>query len=122
MRRDVCGVAELTPVAIAAGRKLAHRLFEPHAGLKQDFDMIPTAVFSHPPIGTCGLTEEVGVRGTRACSLLSALYLSVFLLSVFLLSVFLLSALCSLLSALCVFLLSALCSLSLCISALCLSA
>ncbi|HEV8549024.1 MAG TPA: FAD-dependent oxidoreductase, partial [Polyangiaceae bacterium] len=47
----------LTPVAIAAGRRLADRLFggEPEARL--DYDDIPTVVFSHPPIGTVGLSE-----------------------------------------------------------------
>lgn len=55
---DVTGAAALTPVAIAAGRKLAERLFNkdmPHA--KQDFTNIPSVVFSHPPIATVGLTE-----------------------------------------------------------------
>jgi glutathione reductase (NADPH) len=55
---DVTGRAELTPVAIAAGRKLADRIFgkEPDAHL--DYDLVPTVVFSHPPIGTVGLTED----------------------------------------------------------------
>lgn len=44
-------------VAIAAGRKLAHRLFECKEDSKLDYDNIPTVVFSHPPIGTVGLTE-----------------------------------------------------------------
>lgn len=44
-------------VAIAAGRKLAHRLFECKRDSKLDYDNIPTVVFSHPPIGTVGLTE-----------------------------------------------------------------
>ncbi|TNN73054.1 Glutathione reductase, mitochondrial [Liparis tanakae] len=55
---DVCGKALLTPVAIAAGRKLAHRLFEGKKDSKLDYSSIPTVVFSHPPIGTMGLTEE----------------------------------------------------------------
>eukprot|EP00011_Vannellida_sp_DIVA3-517-6-12_P005505 CAMPEP_0114621442 /NCGR_PEP_ID=MMETSP0168-20121206/9231_1 /TAXON_ID=95228 ORGANISM="Vannella sp., Strain DIVA3 517/6/12" /NCGR_SAMPLE_ID=MMETSP0168 /ASSEMBLY_ACC=CAM_ASM_000044 /LENGTH=450 /DNA_ID=CAMNT_0001832641 /DNA_START=101 /DNA_END=1453 /DNA_ORIENTATION=+ len=54
---DVCGKALLTPVAIAAGRKLVARLFNGADGLKLDYDNIPTVVFSHPPIGTIGLTE-----------------------------------------------------------------
>lgn len=45
---DVCGHALLTPVAIAAGRKLAHRLFECKEDSKLDYDNIPTVVFSHP--------------------------------------------------------------------------
>lgn len=44
-------------VAIAAGRKLAHRLFEGKEDSKMDYSNIPTVVFSHPPIGTVGLTE-----------------------------------------------------------------
>jgi len=55
---DVCGKALLTPVAIAAGRKLADRLFGGVADAKLDYANIPTVVFSHPPIGTVGLTEE----------------------------------------------------------------
>ncbi|MBN3303778.1 GSHR protein, partial [Amia calva] len=58
---DVCGKALLTPVAIAAGRKLAHRLFEGKKDSKLDYSNIPTVVFSHPPIGTVGLTEEEAV-------------------------------------------------------------
>ena len=45
------------PVAIAAGRKLAHRLFDGQKDLKLDYENIPTVVFSHPPIGTLGITE-----------------------------------------------------------------
>ncbi|CAH1245130.1 GSR [Branchiostoma lanceolatum] len=57
---DVCGKALLTPVAIAAGRKLAHRVFNSE-DTKLDYSNIPTVVFSHPPIGTVGLTEEEAV-------------------------------------------------------------
>ncbi|XP_032410842.1 glutathione reductase, mitochondrial isoform X2 [Xiphophorus hellerii] len=59
---DVCGKALLTPVAIAAGRKLAHRLFEGKKDSKLDYSSIPTVVFSHPPIGTVGPTEEEAVK------------------------------------------------------------
>jgi len=55
---DVCGNYELTPVAIAAGRRLSERLFNKKDNLRLDYENIPTVVFSHPPIGTCGLTEE----------------------------------------------------------------
>ncbi|XP_064224903.1 glutathione reductase, mitochondrial [Aotus nancymaae] len=59
---DVCGKALLTPVAIAAGRKLAHRLFENKEDSKLDYSNIPTVVFSHPPIGTVGLTEDEAIH------------------------------------------------------------
>ncbi|XP_013069703.2 glutathione reductase, mitochondrial-like isoform X1 [Biomphalaria glabrata] len=59
---DVCGKALLTPVAIAAGRRLAHRLFDGKTDLKLDYTNIPTVVFSHPPVGTIGLTEEEAER------------------------------------------------------------
>ena len=55
---DVTGRAALTPVAIAAGRRLADRLYDQQAGRHVDYELIPTVVFSHPPIGTIGLTEE----------------------------------------------------------------
>jgi glutathione reductase (NADPH) len=55
---DVTGQAELTPVAIAAGRRLADRVFGGQAERHLRYDMIPTVVFSHPPIGTVGLSEE----------------------------------------------------------------
>ncbi|NXW48181.1 GSHR protein, partial [Nyctiprogne leucopyga] len=58
---DVCGRALLTPVAIAAARKLAHRLFEGKEESWLDYCDIPTVVFSHPPIGTVGLTEDEAV-------------------------------------------------------------
>jgi len=54
---DVTGRAALTPVAIAAGRRLADRLYGGMEGRHLDYDLIPTVVFSHPPIGTVGLTE-----------------------------------------------------------------
>ena len=54
---DVTGRAQLTPVAIAAGRRLADRLFGGHAGRHLDYDNIPTVIFGHPPIGTVGITE-----------------------------------------------------------------
>ena len=54
---DVTGQLALTPVAIAAGRRLADRIFGGQAGRYLDYDLVPTVVFSHPPIGTVGLTE-----------------------------------------------------------------
>lgn len=55
---DITGRAPLTPVAIAAGRQLAERLFNGKAAAKLDYRDIPTVVFAHPPIGTVGMTEE----------------------------------------------------------------
>ena len=55
---DVTGKVPLTPVAIAAGRKLAERLFNGNAGSKVDYDNVPSVVFAHPPIGTVGITED----------------------------------------------------------------
>ncbi len=55
---DVTGRAALTPVAIAAGRRFADREFGGMVGRKLDYSGIATVVFSHPPIGTIGLTEE----------------------------------------------------------------
>ena len=40
----------LTPVAIAAGRRLAERLFNGQADLQLDYSNIPSVVFSHPPV------------------------------------------------------------------------
>lgn len=54
---DVTAKAALTPVAIAAGRKLAERLFGGVPGACLDYRDIPSVVFSHPPVGTVGLTE-----------------------------------------------------------------
>lgn len=58
---DVCGKVELTPVAIAAGRKLADRLFGGKPDSKMDYSNVPTVIFSHPPIGTVGLSEKEAV-------------------------------------------------------------
>ena len=54
---DNTGAVELTPVAIAAGRRLSERLFNNKPDEHLDYANIPTVVFSHPPIGTVGLTE-----------------------------------------------------------------
>jgi glutathione reductase (NADPH) len=54
---DVTGRFELTPVAIAAGRRLAERVFGGQPEAKVDYENIPTVVFSHPPIGTIGISE-----------------------------------------------------------------
>ena len=54
---DVTGQLALTPVAIAAARRLMDRLFDGKADAKLDYANVPTVVFAHPPIATVGLTE-----------------------------------------------------------------
>lgn len=54
---DVTGHIALTPVAIAASRRLADRVFGGVADAKLDYANVPTVVFSHPPLGTVGLSE-----------------------------------------------------------------
>lgn len=54
---DNTGAVELTPAAVAAGRRLSERLFNHKPDEHLDYTNIPTVVFSHPPIGTVGLTE-----------------------------------------------------------------
>ena len=54
---DVTGRAALTPVAIAAGRRLSDRVFGDKLDRHLDYSLIPTVIFTHPPIGTVGLTE-----------------------------------------------------------------
>jgi glutathione reductase (NADPH) len=55
---DVAGRAQLTPVAIAAGRRLSDRLFGGQSDRHLDYENIPTVIFGRPPIGTVGLTEK----------------------------------------------------------------
>jgi glutathione reductase (NADPH) len=59
---DVCGKAMLTPVAIAAGRRLADRLFGGKEGSKLDYTNIPSVIFSHPTSGSVGLSEEEAIK------------------------------------------------------------
>jgi glutathione reductase (NADPH) len=56
---DVCGKAELTPVAIAAGRHLANRLFggAQFSTARLEYNNIPSVVFAHPEVGSIGMTE-----------------------------------------------------------------
>ncbi len=56
------GGIELTPVAVAAGRRLSERLFNNRPTEHLDYNLVPTVVFSHPPIGTIGLTEPKAVE------------------------------------------------------------
>jgi glutathione reductase (NADPH) len=63
---DVIGRIELTPVAIAAGRRLADRIFGGMKGRKLDYENIATVLFTHPPIGTIGLSEDAAVKAHGA--------------------------------------------------------
>ena len=54
---DVTGRLALTPVAIAAGRRLADRLYGGQPTRHLDYENVPTVIFTHPPIGTVGMTE-----------------------------------------------------------------
>lgn len=58
---DCIGKVELTPVAVKAGRLLSERLFNGQSEAHMDYSLIPTVVFSHPPIGTIGLTEPQAI-------------------------------------------------------------
>ena len=58
---DVTGKLDLTPVAVKAGRQLSERLFNNKADAKLDYTDVATVVFSHPVIGSVGLTEEKAV-------------------------------------------------------------
>ncbi|GMR32331.1 hypothetical protein PMAYCL1PPCAC_02526, partial [Pristionchus mayeri] len=59
---DAIGKWLLTPVAIAAGRRLSHRLFNGESNLRLKYENIATVVFSHPLVGTVGLTEKEAVE------------------------------------------------------------
>ncbi|EGV05622.1 glutathione-disulfide reductase [Haemophilus pittmaniae HK 85] len=56
------GGIELTPVAVAAGRRLSERLFNGKPNEHLDYDLVPSVVFSHPPIGTVGLSEPQAIE------------------------------------------------------------
>ncbi|WP_114239193.1 glutathione-disulfide reductase [Dyella sp. C9] len=55
---DVTGRAELTPVAVAAGRRLADRLFGGQPDSRLEYELIPSVVFAEPPLAMVGLTEQ----------------------------------------------------------------
>lgn len=59
---DNIGKVELTPVAVKAGRLLSERLFNNKPDAHMDYSLIPTVVFSHPAIGTIGLTEPEAIE------------------------------------------------------------
>lgn len=55
------GIA-LTPVAVRAGRILSERLFNNRPNLKMDYSNVATVIFSHPPIGTVGMSETDALK------------------------------------------------------------
>ncbi|MGR4895855.1 glutathione-disulfide reductase [Stenotrophomonas sp. LARHCG68] len=59
---DVTGKVTLTPVAIAAARRLMDRLYGGQPQARLDYENVPSVVFAHPPFGTVGLSEEEARR------------------------------------------------------------
>merc|ERR1712130_667538 len=55
---DVNAKIELTPVAIAAGRALAERLFGGKEKSKMDYSNVPSVIFTHPPCASIGMSES----------------------------------------------------------------
>lgn len=55
---DIIRQAQLTPIAIATGRRLGDRLYGNMPDRKMEFGLIPTVMFTHPPIATVGLSED----------------------------------------------------------------
>ena len=56
------GGVSLTPVAVRSGRILSERLFNNRPTLKMNYDNVATVVFSHPPIGSIGLSAENAIK------------------------------------------------------------
>ncbi len=69
---DITGKVALTPVAIAAGRKLAERLFNNKADSKVNYDNIPSVVFAHPPVATIGMSEDEACQRYDTVSIYSS--------------------------------------------------
>ena len=59
---DNTGRVQLTPVAVAAGRRLCERLFNNKPYEHLDYENVATVVFSHPVIGTVGLSEQEAIE------------------------------------------------------------
>src|SRR5271169_5563911 len=68
---DVTDRINLTPVAIAEGRAIAETVYNNNP-IKMDHRDVPSAVFSQPPIGTVGLTEEAPRRDGGEVDIYSA--------------------------------------------------
>ena len=58
---DANGKLELTPVAVKSGRQLSERLFNNKPNAKMDYKDVATVIFSHPAIGSVGLSEEAAI-------------------------------------------------------------
>jgi glutathione reductase (NADPH) len=58
----ISGGVDLTPVAMAAGRLLADRLFGGFSTARASYEFVPTVIFSHPPVATCGYSEPEAVE------------------------------------------------------------
>ena len=56
------GGVSLTPVAVRAGRILSERLFNNRPNLKMEYQNVATVIFSHPPIGTVGLSADKAIE------------------------------------------------------------
>ena len=67
---DVTDRINLTPVALMEGMALAKTLFKNDPS-KPDYEGVPAAVFSQPPIGTVGLTEAAAVAKYGAVDIFS---------------------------------------------------
>lgn len=59
---DVIDRIDLTPVAIRAGRRVAEYLFNDASDSEIDYTNVPSVIFSHPAIGTIGLSEEEAIE------------------------------------------------------------
>jgi glutathione reductase (NADPH) len=59
---DIAGKVGLTPVAVAASRRLMDRLFGGRPQSKMDYENVASVVFSHPPLGAVGMSEEEARR------------------------------------------------------------
>lgn len=59
---DATNQVNLTPVAIRQGRLVSERIFNNQTDFKMCYDNIATVIFSHPPIGTVGLSEAQAIE------------------------------------------------------------
>ena len=71
---DVTDRLNLTPVALAEGHVLADRLFNNQPERSVSYDNIATAVFSNPPIGTVGLSEDEALAKGHAITIFKSTF------------------------------------------------